>query len=584
MTTYALPPNANAAASASLTCAAQMVAPALDAAVARLSPSLQEPVHHHLAGGGKRVRAALSLLSASAAGATEETGVVGAVAIELIHNFSLIHDDIIDGDTERRHRATVWSEFGIGKAIIAGDALATLAVQVMLEHPTAERVRAAVCLVEATQVMIAGQGDDMAFESRPSVSVAECLDMERGKTSALLACAVSLGAILAGAPDATVAALAEFGSHVGTAFQAVDDLLGISGEPARTGKPVGSDLVQHKKTLPVSIALGPGRPQPARTAAPARRRPLAGGRGAGPLADRRLRRQRCHSGVGRRVPRPGPGRAATGCRWCPVPGVTSLPLPGSSRSATGDCQPRHGRVGPRSGRSGRRRNCVGCGGESGAVGGGAQGSTGPTGLVEGRAGDQRHHGRRRPPPAPVPRYPHGAPDRRRSQVDSSCQRDDGTWATYYGGPPDLSTTIEAYVALRLAGDAVDDPHMRLASTYIREAGGIGASRVFTRIWLALFGQWPWERLPVMPPELMLLPPSIPLNVYDFACWARQTVVALTVISADRPVRELSVDISELDVGPAPVRHRPLTSWAGRFDLLDRLLHVYERRPLRALRR
>ena len=77
----------------------------------------------------------------------------------------------------------------------------------------------------------------------------------------------------------------------------------------------------------------------------------------------------------------------------------------------------------------------------------------------------------------------------------SRQRDDGTWATYYGGPPDLSTTIEAYVALRLAGDAVDDPHMRRASTYIREAGGIGASRVFTRIWLALFGQWPWERLP-----------------------------------------------------------------------------------------
>jgi geranylgeranyl diphosphate synthase type I len=255
VTTYALPPHANAAASATLTRAALIVAPALDAAVGRLSPSLQDPVHHHLAGGGKRVRAALSLLSAAAAGAPEETGVVGAVAIELIHNFSLIHDDIIDGDTERRHRSTVWSEFGVGQAIIAGDALSTLALQVMLEHPTTERVRAAACLLEATQVMIAGQADDMAFESRPSVTVAECLDMERGKTSALLACAVSLGAILAGAPDATVAALAEFGSHVGTAFQAVDDLLGIWGEPAHTGKPVGSDLVQHKKTLPVSIAL-----------------------------------------------------------------------------------------------------------------------------------------------------------------------------------------------------------------------------------------------------------------------------------------------------------------------------------------
>jgi geranylgeranyl diphosphate synthase type I len=149
----------------------------------------------------------------------------------------------------------VWSEFGIGQAIIAGDALSTLAVQLLLEDPTPARVRATACLVEATQVMIAGQGDDMAFESRPSVTVAECLEMERGKTSALLACAASLGAILAGAPGPTVAALAQFGSHVGTAFQAVDDLLGIWGEPAHTGKPVGSDLLAHKKTLPVSIAL-----------------------------------------------------------------------------------------------------------------------------------------------------------------------------------------------------------------------------------------------------------------------------------------------------------------------------------------
>ena len=154
MTTYALSPNAIA--SATLARAALVVAPALDEAVGRLSPSLQGPVHHHLAGGGKRVRAALSLLSATAAGAAEEIGVVGAVAIELIHNFSLIHDDIIDGDTERRHRSTVWSEFGIGPAIIAGDALATLALQVLLDDPTAERVRAARCLVEATQVMIAG--------------------------------------------------------------------------------------------------------------------------------------------------------------------------------------------------------------------------------------------------------------------------------------------------------------------------------------------------------------------------------------------------------------------------------------------
>jgi squalene-hopene/tetraprenyl-beta-curcumene cyclase len=166
----------------------------------------------------------------------------------------------------------------------------------------------------------------------------------------------------------------------------------------------------------------------------------------------------------------------------------------------------------------------------------------------------------------------------------SRQRDDGTWANYYDGPPDLSTSIEAYVALRLAGDEVDAPHMQRASSYIRQEGGIGASRVFTRIWLALFGKWPWESLPILPPELMLLPPSVPLNIYDFGCWARQTVVALSVVIAHRPVHELSIDIDELDVGPAPVGRHSLTTWAGRFELLDRLLHVYERRPVAALRR
>jgi squalene-hopene/tetraprenyl-beta-curcumene cyclase len=166
----------------------------------------------------------------------------------------------------------------------------------------------------------------------------------------------------------------------------------------------------------------------------------------------------------------------------------------------------------------------------------------------------------------------------------SRQRDDGTWATYYGGPADLSTTIEAYVALKLAGDSVDAPHMHRASDYIRQSGGIGASRVFTRIWLALFGKWPWESLPILPPELMLLPPWFPLNIYDFGCWARQTVVALTVINAHRPVHELSIDIDELNVGPAPAVRHPPSSWARQFALLDRLLHCYERRPISFLRR
>ncbi|HEU5160469.1 MAG TPA: squalene--hopene cyclase [Streptosporangiaceae bacterium] len=166
----------------------------------------------------------------------------------------------------------------------------------------------------------------------------------------------------------------------------------------------------------------------------------------------------------------------------------------------------------------------------------------------------------------------------------SQQRSDGTWANFYGGPADLSTTIEAYVALRLAGDPADAAHLRRAAAYIRDQGGIEASRVFTRIWLALFGQWSWDDLPVMPPELMYLPSWFPLNVYDWACWARQTIVPLTIIGSLRPVRRLPFDLPELRVGrrPAP-RHRPL-SWEGVFSGLDRVLHGYERRPLRAARR
>src|SRR6266545_3119042 len=162
----------------------------------------------------------------------------------------------------------------------------------------------------------------------------------------------------------------------------------------------------------------------------------------------------------------------------------------------------------------------------------------------------------------------------------SKQREDGTWATFHGGPPDLSTTIEAYVALRLAGDPDDAAHLRRAAAWIRDAGGIERSRVFTRIWLALFGLWDWEDLPVMPPEMILLPSWVPLNVYDFACWARQTIVPLTIVSALRPVRPIGFGLSELRAGGAAAPLEPITTWAGRFQRLDRWLHAYHHRPIR----
>ncbi|MEU6041502.1 squalene--hopene cyclase [Actinomadura sp. NPDC047616] len=163
----------------------------------------------------------------------------------------------------------------------------------------------------------------------------------------------------------------------------------------------------------------------------------------------------------------------------------------------------------------------------------------------------------------------------------SQQRADGTWANFHDGPPDLSTTIEAYVALRLAGDPVDAEHMRRAAAYVRDAGGIEASRVFTRIWLALFGQWSWDDLPVMPPEMVFLPSWFPLNVYDWACWARQTIVPLTVVCALRPVRPLPFDLPELRTGRRPRRAKD--AWGHAFGALDRALHVYQRRPVRTLR-
>jgi geranylgeranyl diphosphate synthase type I len=253
--------------------ARDLVAPALAEAVERLSPELRPIVSYHLGwtdamgrpeggngNGGKGVRSALAVLSAEAAGADPSSGVPGAVAVELVHNFSLVHDDVIDEDRERRHRPTVWAVFGIGNAVIIGDALLSLAHEVVLgaAAPAADLVRASRCLAEATSAMIAGQALDMAFETLAGVTVDRCLAMEAGKTGALLGCASSIGAVLGGAPDEVVAALRDYGVELGLAFQAVDDLLGIWGDPSTTGKPAWSDLRQRKKTLPVTAALAAG--------------------------------------------------------------------------------------------------------------------------------------------------------------------------------------------------------------------------------------------------------------------------------------------------------------------------------------
>jgi geranylgeranyl diphosphate synthase type I len=247
--------------------ARDLVGPGIEAAVARLSPEIRPVASYHFGfcdaegnptgsrSGGKALRPALTLLSARAAGAAPDQAVPAAVAVELVHNFSLLHDDIMDGDTERRHRPTAWTVFGIGPAILAGDALQALANDLLLEGPAPQSVWASRCLAAAVQRLISGQGADLAFERRDQVSVDECLDMAADKTAALMACACSIGAIYVGAPASTAMSLTAFGAYIGLAFQLTDDLLGIWGAPEVTGKPVRSDLRSRKKSLPVVAAL-----------------------------------------------------------------------------------------------------------------------------------------------------------------------------------------------------------------------------------------------------------------------------------------------------------------------------------------
>ncbi|EST38407.1 dimethylallyltranstransferase [Streptomycetaceae bacterium MP113-05] len=243
-----------------------MSAPVLRAAVNRLAAPMDTVAAYHFGwidaqgdpsdgDGGKAVRPALVLLSAEAVGADPETALPGAAAVELVHNFSLLHDDLMDGDEQRRHRDTVWKVHGPAQAILVGDALFALAGEILLELGTPEAGRATRRLTEATRKLIDGQAQDISYEHRERVTVQECLEMEGNKTAALLACATSIGAVLGGADEPTASALEEYGFHLGLAFQAVDDLLGIWGDPDATGKKAWSDLRQRKKSLPVSAAL-----------------------------------------------------------------------------------------------------------------------------------------------------------------------------------------------------------------------------------------------------------------------------------------------------------------------------------------
>jgi geranylgeranyl diphosphate synthase type I len=246
-----------------------LLQPALRAAVDRLPASMRsiagyhfgwwdehdEPTHND---SGKAIRPTLALLCAeavAASGAPADIAVPAAVAVELVHNFSLLHDDVMDGDLTRRHRPTAWTVYGSGPAILAGDALHSLAFDVLASsgHPSAQE---GMRIVSAAVLdLVDGQQADISFERRDDVARSECLSMAERKTGALLGASCAIGALFGGADPRRVGLMRDFGELVGLAFQFVDDLLGIWGDPAITGKSRHSDLDSRKKSLPVVAAL-----------------------------------------------------------------------------------------------------------------------------------------------------------------------------------------------------------------------------------------------------------------------------------------------------------------------------------------
>jgi geranylgeranyl diphosphate synthase, type I len=236
-----------------------------------LRPSFFGQIYYHLGwadqaykpevhSGGKRVRAAFCLMACEAASGDADAALPAAAAVELLHEFSLIHDDIVDGDRMRRHRPALWTLVGQPQAINTGDGLFALAQQALLCSkergvPATRILDMQARFNETAVALCVGQHLDMSFEKRDIVSPEEYLEMILGKTAALLAFAGEAGAAMGGANEDTIRAFHQLGEALGLAFQMRDDLLGLWGDPRQTGKPVGADIRAKKKSLPVVYAL-----------------------------------------------------------------------------------------------------------------------------------------------------------------------------------------------------------------------------------------------------------------------------------------------------------------------------------------
>ena len=208
---------------------------------------------------GKRIRPTLSLLACEALGGDVKAALPAAAAVELVHNFSLIHDDIQDGNSERHNRPTVWWVWGPAQAINAGDGMHALARLALLrqtgEGMSPERTLKAVGLLDQACLRLCeGQYLDLTYQERVDISQDAYFKMVEGKTAALISCAAELGAVMSSAEEPVVQAMAQFGAKLGTAFQIRDDILDLWGQQD-TGKPLAGDILNKKKSLPIVYAI-----------------------------------------------------------------------------------------------------------------------------------------------------------------------------------------------------------------------------------------------------------------------------------------------------------------------------------------
>ena len=210
--------------------------------------SLYQPMFHLLEGGGKRIRPLLMLLSSQAVGGKVADSLHAAVAVEILHTFTLVHDDIMDNDDTRRGRPTVHKKWDEATAILAGDGLVAEAYQTLLMTKSPRLLSVLRIFTDGLLVLCEGQALDKAFETTETVAIDEYIEMIEKKTAKLMEISCEIGTLLGNGSDEDTAALKEFGHQLGIAFQIQDDILDLCSEESITGKPIGSDLMQKKKT------------------------------------------------------------------------------------------------------------------------------------------------------------------------------------------------------------------------------------------------------------------------------------------------------------------------------------------------